>query len=247
MNHRMTIDLNADLAEELGDDAAILACVTSASLCCGAHAGGPEALRMAMDACAAAGVAAGAHPGYPDRARFGRVVLPMTAPEITAMVAGQVALAEAAAGAAGARLCFVKPHGALYNLAAVDDGVAAAVTAGVPQGLVLLGLAGSRLLAAGRAAGLRVAAEAFADRGYAADGTLLPRDRPGAVLHDAEEVAARAVAMVRDGAVTAADGSRLRLTFDSLCLHGDTPGAVGIARATRAALARAGIALKPFA
>jgi UPF0271 protein len=244
------IDLNADLAEEAGDDAALLPFLSSANLSCGAHAGGPAVLAAALAACRAAGVTAGAHPGYPDRANFGRVVVPMTAAEVTSMVAGQVALACEAAAAAGTGIAYVKPHGALYNLAATDAGVAAAIAAGVAQvdrGLVLLGLAGSVMLAEGARAGLATAAEAFADRAYAPDGTLVPRGQPGAVLHDAATVAARALAMVQDGAVTAIDGSRIALQADSLCLHGDTPGALAMARATRAALDAAGIAVRPFA
>jgi UPF0271 protein len=244
------IDLNADLAEEAGDDAALLPHLTSANLCCGAHAGGPATLRAALAACKAAGVTAGAHPGYADRANFGRIVVPMTADAITATVAGQVAAACEAAGDTGTRIVYVKPHGALYNLAATDAAVAAAIAAGVAQvdrGLVLLGLAGSQMIAAAARAGLAAAAEAFADRAYAPDGTLVPRGQPGAVLHDPATVAARALAMVQDGAVTATDGTRIPLQADSLCLHGDTPGALALARATRAALDAAGIAVRPFA
>ncbi len=244
------VDLNADLAEEAGDDAAMLPFLSSASLSCGAHAGGPGVLRAALLACRAAGVTAGAHPGYADRAGFGRVVVAMAADDIAAMVAGQVREALAAGAETGVRIAYVKPHGALYNLAAVDAAVAGAVARGVAEadaGLVLLGLAGSRMIGAARAAGLRAAGEGFADRAYAADGTLVPRGVAGAVLHDADQVAARAVAMVRDGAVTAVCGTRVAVAFDSLCLHGDTPGAVALARATRAALEAAGVAVRPFA
>jgi UPF0271 protein len=247
---RTHIDLNADLAEEAGDDAALLPFLSSANLCCGAHAGGPAVLRAALAACKAAGVTAGAHPGYPDRANFGRIVVPMTPAAITAMVATQVAAACVAAAETGTRVAYVKPHGALYNLGATDAAVAAAIAAGVAQvdrGLVLLGLAGSAMLTEGTRAGLATAAEAFADRAYAPDGTLVPRGQPGAVLHDPDTVAARALAMVQDGAVTAIDGTRIPLRADSLCLHGDTPGALALARATRAALDAAGIAVRPFA
>lgn len=246
----LAIDLNADLAEEAGDDAAILPHLSSANLCCGAHAGGPAALATALAACKAAGVTAGAHPGYPDRANFGRVVVPMTEGAIVAMVAGQVEAACLAAAGAGTRIVYVKPHGALYNLAATSAEVAGAIARGIAQvdrGLVLLGLAGSEMIAAGRQAGLATAAEAFADRAYAPDGTLVPRGQPGAVLHDPAAVAVRALAMVEERAVTASDGTRIPLRADSLCLHGDTPGALALARATRTALDAAGILVRPFA
>ncbi len=250
MDAPRTIDLNADLAEGMGDDATMLAVVTSANLCCGAHAGAPAILRAALVAAKAQGVVAGAHPGYADRVNFGRLMVAMTPVDITRMVADQVSATLAMAADVGARVAYVKPHGALYNLAADDPLVAAAIAQGVAavdRGLVLLGLAGSAMLPAGQAAGLQVSAEAFADRAYRADGRLVARMQPQAVLHDAGLVAARAVAMVQDGAVTAIDGTRIPLRFDSLCLHGDTPGAVAIAQAVRAGLVAHGIALRPFA
>ena len=245
-----TIDLNADLAEATGDDAAMLAVVTSANLCCGAHAGGPDILRAALVAAKARGVVAGAHPGYADRANFGRLVVAMPLDAITRMVADQVAGTLALAAEVGVRVAYVKPHGALYNLAAKEPDVAGAIAAGVAgvdRELLLLGLAGSCMLTAGRAAGLRVAAEAFADRAYQADGHLVARTQAGAVLHDADLVARRAVGMVLEQAVTAIDGSRVALRFDSLCLHGDTPGAVSLARAVRAGLLANGVGLRAFA
>jgi 5-oxoprolinase (ATP-hydrolysing) subunit A len=244
-----TIDLNADLAEDMGDDAAMLSVVTSANLCCGAHAGGPETLRTAMLAAKARGVVIGAHPGYADRANFGRLVVPMTMAAITEMVAWQVGETLEIAAQLGVQVVYVKPHGALYNLAAEEPEVAAAIATGVAavdRDLVLLGLAGSVMLAAGKAAGLPVAAEAFADRAYLPNGRLMPRGQPGAVLHDAEAVAQRAVEMVLEGAVSAADGSRVPLAFDSLCLHGDTPGAVAMAKAVRAGLQAQGVVLQGF-
>lgn len=242
------IDLNADLGEGMGDDAAMLGCVSSASICCGAHAGGPEVLRATLQAAAAAGVTAGAHPGYPDRANFGRVVVPMSVAEVEALVAGQVALACAAAAEQGTAIAYVKAHGALYNLAAVDADVAAAVARGVravDPGLVLLGLAGSQQVR--HTAGLRVAAEAFADRAYLPDGTLAPRTMAGAVLHDPAVVVERAVRMAVDGTVVATNGRVLTPEFDSLCLHGDTPGAVTMAFLVKMALTGAGVAIRPFA
>ncbi|MGL5009044.1 MAG: LamB/YcsF family protein, partial [Paracoccaceae bacterium] len=231
-------------------DAAMLEIVTSANLCCGAHAGGPQILRETMRAAVANGVTIGAHPGYPDPANFGRFVIAMTPAEVTAMVTAQLHLAREAAGETGATITYVKPHGALYNLAATDRAIADAIAmaiAAVDPALIFLGLAGSAMLTAGHAAGLTTKAEAFADRAYDAKGQLLPRSQPGAVLHDADRVAARAVAMVRDGAVTSHDGQRIALQFDSLCLHGDTPGAVTLARAVRAALQAEGITIRPFA
>jgi 5-oxoprolinase (ATP-hydrolysing) subunit A len=244
------IDLNADLAEEVGDDVAMLGVVTSANLCCGAHAGGRDTLRAAIAVAQARGVVIGAHPGYEDRANFGRIVVPMALHEITQMVARQVANTLEIADEAGAKVAYVKPHGALYNLASEKPEVAMAIAAGVAatdRDLVLLGLAGSVMLTAGSAAGLRVAAEAFADRAYLPNGRLVPRAEPGAVLHDAGTVATRAVAMVLEAAVLAVDGSRVPLAFDSLCLHGDTPGSVAMARAIKAGLQAKGVMLRGFA
>lgn len=244
------IDLNADLGEEAGDDAAMLDCVTSANVSCGAHAGSPATLRATLRAAAARGVVCGAHPGYPDRANFGRLVVPMTAAETGAMVAAQLHDALAAAAETGTVIAYVKPHGALYNLAADDpdtaDAIARAIRA-VDRSLALLGLAGSAMLPAADRAGLRPVAEAFADRGYRSDGRLMPRGTPGAVLHDPADVAARALRMVQEGTVETQDGTALPLRPDSLCLHGDTPGAVAMARAVRAALTAAGLTLAPFA
>jgi UPF0271 protein len=248
--HPLHIDLNADLGEDAGDDEAMLDCVTSANICCGAHAGGPETLRATLRAAAARAVRCGAHPGYPDRANFGRLVLPMTPAETEAMVAAQVHMALQAAADTGTAIAYVKPHGALYNLAADDPGTADAIAravGSVDRSLALLGLAGSAMLSAAERAGLRPVAEAFADRGYRPDGRLVPRSEPGAVLGDPALVAERALRMVGDGAVAAQDGSRVALRPDSLCLHGDTPGAVAMARAVRTALAGAGFVLAPFA
>jgi 5-oxoprolinase (ATP-hydrolysing) subunit A len=247
---QQTIDLNADLAEEAGDDMAMLGLVTSANLCCGVHAGGPQVLRAALLAAKARGVVAGAHPGYADRVNFGRVIVPMPLADVTRLVAGQVGETLAIAAEVGASIAYVKPHGALYNLAAEEPEVAAAIAAGVAEvdrNLVLLGLAGSVMEAASAAKGLRFAAEAFVDRAYHSNGRLVPRGVPGAVLHDADMIAERALGMVVDGIVMAADGKHIPLRFDSLCLHGDTAGAVSIAAAVRARLQVHGITLLSFA
>ena len=243
-----SIDLNADLGEGVGDDAALMTLVTSANIACGGHAGGGPVMRTALSQARDHGVTAGAHPGYADRANFGRVVVPMTAGAITAMVAEQVAAACDMAAEVGHRIAYVKPHGALSNLAATDAVVSAAICDGVrPTGLVLLCLSGSVTERVARAAGIPVAAEIFADRAYRPDGTLVPRGTPGAVIHDAQAVVARVLDMLRTGTVTAIDGTALPLAMDSLCLHGDTPGAVTLARLLRAAIIATGVRIAPFA
>ncbi|MFN0116640.1 MAG: LamB/YcsF family protein [Paracoccaceae bacterium] len=244
------IDLNADLGEETGDDPSMLALVSSANVACGGHAGGPEAMYAAFSAACANGVAAGAHPGYPDRANFGRVVVPMSEAGIERMVAAQVGAAAGVAALAGHRLSYVKAHGALYNLAATDVGVARAIARAVravdPR-LSLLCLSGSPAVRVSADAGLTVFSEVFADRAYRADGTLVPRGEPGAVIHDPAAVTDRVLAMLDSGAVVAADETTVRLAMDSLCVHGDTPGAVGLARGLRAALEAAGWRIARFA
>lgn len=252
---RRTIDLNADLGEgfgawRAGDDDAVLALVSSANVACGFHAGDAVVMRRTVEAAVARGVAVGAHPGYPDLQGFGRRDLAASPDEVTAYVVYQVGALAAFCAAAGTRLRYVKPHGALYNRAARDEPTARAIAAGVRMAdpsLVLLGLSGSWLVRAAEQAGLRAAAEAFVDRGYLADGTLVPRGQPGATLHDADAVAARAVAMVRDGVVAAADGTPVPVRPDSLCVHGDNPDAPAILAAVRAALEREGIGIAPFA
>jgi UPF0271 protein len=244
-----SIDLNADLGEGAGDDAAMLALVSSASIACGGHAGNPESMFAALVAARARGVVAGAHPGYPDRAGFGRVVVPMPPDAISRLVAAQVGALCGVAALAGARVAYVKPHGALYNLAASDVAVSGAIcdaVRAVDGSLALLCLSGSVTERVARDRGMRVAAEIFADRAYRADGTLLPRGEPGAVIDHPEAVVARVLAMLGSGAVTAACGTRLPLAMDSLCLHGDTPGAVALARALRRAIEAAGWRIAPF-
>jgi UPF0271 protein len=249
------IDLNADLGESygawtMGDDEALLACVTSANVACGFHAGDPRVIDRTVALAIEAGVAVGAHPSYLDLRGFGRRAMAADPDEVEADVVYQVGAVHAFARSRGGRLVHVKPHGALYNQAAADAALARAVARGaarVAKDLVLVGLAGSAAMRdAAAAAGLRFAAEAFADRAYAPDGTLLPRGRDGAVIADAGAAAARAVAIARDGQVLAVDGSRIELRADTLCLHGDTPGAAGRARAVREALESAGVAVRPL-
>ncbi len=246
------IDLNADCGESfgrwtLGDDAGVLRHVTSANIACGAHAGDPDVMRATVKLCRANGVAIGAHPGYPDLQGFGRRVLPMTPAEVFNAVLAQIGALAAIAKAEGAALAHVKAHGALYNHAAQNPPIARAIAdavAAFDRGLIFVGLADSGLIAAGAAAGLRVAAEAFADRAYEADGTLRDRKLPGAVLEDDAAALAQALGIAHDGAVITHDGQRLTLKADTICLHGDTPGAAARARALRAGLEAAGITVR---
>lgn len=249
------IDLNADLGESYGrwrlpHDAELLDLITSASIACGYHAGDPATMLATTAEAAQRKVSVGAHPGYPDLPGFGRRDLAATPEEVRGYVIYQVGALAACCIAAGTRLRYVKPHGALYNRAARDAATADAIAdaiASVDPTLVLLGLAGSELIAAGARAGLRTAAEAFIDRAYEADGTLTPRGQPGAVLHDPEECADRAARMVLDGLVQCRDGTILELAPDSLCAHGDGPTAVAVLKTTRARLLGSGVTIAPFA
>lgn len=249
-----TIDLNADLGEAFGrwrlDDVAVLDVVTSASIACGFHAGDPRVMREMVAAARERGVTIGAHPSYPDLVGFGRRELAASPAEIEADVIYQVGALAGVCAAGGARLRYVKPHGALYNRAARDAAAADAIVRavrGVDASLTLLALAGSEMVRAAERAGVRVAREAFVDRAYRADGTLVPRTDPGAVLSDIGEVAERALRMVRDAEVEAVDGSVLHVEPDSLCAHGDGPEALAIVSAVRARLDAAGIEIAPFA
>jgi 5-oxoprolinase (ATP-hydrolysing) subunit A len=252
----ITIDLNCDMGESfgpwpMGADAAILPYVTSANVACGFHAGDPAGMARTVALAARQGVAIGAHPGYPDLVGFGRRDLQMSADELEAAVLYQIGALAAIAAVQGQRLIHVKPHGALYNRAAADPAVAAPVVRAISRlaptlPLVFVGLAGSGMVDAARAAGLPVAAEAFADRAYEADGRLRARSQPGALLTDPAAAAAQAVRMVQDGRVIAYDGTPAPVQADTLCIHGDTPGAPAIAQAVRAALEAAGIAVRPL-
>lgn len=249
------IDLNADLGEgfgpwRMGDDAAMLDVVTSASLACGGHAGDPETMFTALRAAASRGVAIGAHPGYPDREGFGRRVIPMTPDEIGRMVAAQIGALQGVAALAGATVRYVKAHGALANLAADRAEVAAAIAgavAAMPGRLTLLAISGTELEVEGRKAGLPVVAEVFADRAYKADGRLVPRGQPGAVLHDADAAAARLLRFAETGRMPVLGGGEVALDAGSVCVHGDTPDAVRMAQVIRARLTAAGITLRAFA
>lgn len=250
----MNIDLNSDLGESygawrMGDDAAMLDVVSSANVACGFHAGDPAGILSTLKAAQARGVTVGAHVGYPDLAGFGRRAMDMGSADLRAAVVYQIGALQGLARAAGTRVRYVKPHGALYNTIAHDRRQAHDVIAAlqmVDDALALVVLAGSPLVDWAHAAGLRTVTEAFADRGYCADGTLVPRSEPGAVLHDPDEVARRMVSMVRRGQVQARDGSLVTLRADSICVHGDSPGAVQMARAVRQALETEGIAIRSF-
>ncbi len=248
------VDLNADLGESfgawrLGDDAAMLSVVTSANVACGFHAGDPLTIRQACASAVANGVRIGAQVSYRDLAGFGRREMAVPSGELTAEVLYQIAALDGVARAEGGRVSYVKPHGALYNRAVWDPEQAAAVAAAIASydaALPLLTLPGSAAATAAVDAGLEVVAEAFADRAYRDDGTLLPRGQPGAVLTDPGLVAARVAEMVQTGAVASVTGNRVPLQPRSICVHGDTPGAVALARAVRAAIERAGLTVAAF-
>jgi UPF0271 protein len=249
------VDLNSDLGEgfgiwTLGDDDALLDVVTSANLACGFHAGDPDIMRRVCEAAASRGVAIGAQVGYRDLAGFGRRSIDVDPASLTNDVIYQIGALDGFARVAGARVSYVKPHGALYNRAVHDEDQAAAVVAALAAydpTLPLLGLPGSALLRRAEQAGLPTVSEAFADRGYTAAATLVPRTQPGALLDDPEAVAQRMVQMVGTGRMLSIDGVEIAVSARSICVHGDTPGAVAMAVAVRRALSDAGIEIRAFA
>lgn len=251
----LTIDLNSDLGESfgpwtMGHDEALMPSITSANIACGFHAGDPSVMRQTIRLAKQHGVAVGAHPGFPDLAGFGRREMQLSTGELEDLVLYQLAAMAGVAATEGVRLQHVKAHGALYNMAARDSSLARAIAGAVAafdRTLILLGLPNSPLLREGEAAGLRVAAEVFADRTYEADGSLTSRRVPGSVIQDPVSVVARAVDMVRTGQVMATDGAVVPLRADTICLHGDTPGAANLARHLRAALEAAGITVAALA
>ncbi|GLQ91089.1 LamB/YcsF family protein [Dyella acidisoli] len=246
-----TIDINSDLGESfgawrMGNDAALLAIVSSANIACGFHGGDPDIMRGTVALAVEHDVAIGAHVSLPDLQGFGRREMAVTPNETYALTLYQVGALHGFAQAAGARLHHVKPHGALYNMAARDAKLAAAIARAVHDfdpSLYLFGLANSALIDAGRAAGIPVVAEAFADRRYRSDGTLQSRREPDAVIQESDEAIAQAMAMVREGQVRAVDGSIVGLQADTLCVHGDGAHAVDFARQLRAALQAADIGI----
>ena len=249
------IDLNSDLGESLGawsmgDDAAMLDIVSSANVACGFHAGDPAGILATLKAAHARGVSVGAHVAYPDLLGFGRRNMDVASADLVADVIYQIGALQGLAQAAGTRITYVKPHGALYNTIAHDSAQALDVITAirdVDANLALVALAGSPLVRWAQDAGLRVVAEAFADRAYTPQGTLVSRREPGAVLHDSALVASRMLRLVRDGVVEAVDGSLASVQAQSICVHGDSPGAVEMARAVRMALESDGVVVRSFA
>jgi len=249
-----SIDLNSDLGESfgawgMGDDAAMLSIVSSANIACGFHAGDPTGLYRTVKAAAANGVAIGAHVSYPDRVGFGRRDLDITSEDLTADVIYQIGALKGIAAAAGTSVHYVKPHGALYNRIATDakqgQAVIDAIKA-IDPSLVLMGLANAPILDLAAKAGLKVVAEAFADRAYTPQGHLVSRREAGAVLQDAEKIANRMVQLARYGTLEAIDGSTIRINAQSICVHGDSPGAVAIAQEIRLRFETHGIAIRSF-
>lgn len=242
-----TIDFNCDLGEDCGDDAAIVPYISSASIACGFHAGSPDTMRRTVALCLAHGVAIGAHPSHADREHFGRVAHALSAEAAYALTLYQVAALDGFVNAAGGRLHHVKPHGALYNQAARDAVLADAIAHAVRDhdaGLVLYGLSGSALTAAGERVGLRVAHEAFAERRYEADGALTPRSQADASIDDLSTAAAQVARMLDTGIVVARTGEPVPLRADSICLHGDRPDAAAFAQGLRSEIEAAGFAVR---
>jgi UPF0271 protein len=250
----MRIDLNADLGEGygpwlMGADALMLDCVTSANIACGGHAGDPETMFRTLRLAAERGVKVGAHPGYADREGFGRRVIPMQPVEIGRMVAAQVGALMALARLAGTAVRYVKPHGALGNLAAADATVASAIVTAVQAidpTLAVLAISGTQLEQAARAQGMTVCAEIFADRAYLPNGQLVPRGQPGAVLHDAAEAADRLIGYLKSGRMPVFGAEPIALRADSICVHGDNAESVAMAREVRTRLEAEGVTFAPF-
>lgn len=245
----LRIDLNGDVGEGAAGDAELIPLLTSVNIACGGHAGGASSMTEAVERALAAGANIGAHPSYPDRDHFGRVEMVASPAEVRAWMQDQVGQLCAVVAAKGARLRHVKPHGALYNAAAKNIELAAAIATAVAEmdpSLVLVALAGSELERAGVSAGLRVAREGFLDRAYLRDGTLAPRDQPGAVIDDAAKALAQAIQLIRGEEIAALNGGVVRVHIDTLCVHSDSPGAVELARSARQVFAREGITIAPF-
>ena len=248
------MDLNADLGESfgawtLGDDARLVEHLTSANLACGFHAGDFRVMEATVALCREAGVAVGAQPGYPDLLGFGRRPMPFDPSEVESLVRYQIGALDAFCRAAGVEMQHIKPHGALYNQAAADRALARAIATAVARfsrDLALFGLATSEpMRSAATDAGLRFVPEAFADRRYLPDGSLQPRSEQGSVIHDPDAAAAQALMIATEGKVVATDGSHVSISAESICCHGDTPGAVGIAAAVRGALEAADVSIEP--
>ena len=244
----LAVDINADLGEGAGHDEQLLQLVTSANIACGLHAGNAQTMRATLLIAKDRGVAVGAHPSFDDRENFGRREMRLSWDELVALVAHQVADFAAVAKSLGLRPQHVKPHGALYNMAAREEEVADAIVQAVRRvdpTLVIFAPPTSALSRVAEAAELEVAREVFADRNYMRDGSLVPRDHPQALLHDPEEAANRVFGMLRDGRVQAIDGSEVSVQADTICVHGDTPHAVEFALALRTCLSQTGVIIAP--
>lgn len=247
----MKVNLNSDLGESfgawnMGDDAAMLAVVTTANVACGFHAGDWNVMQTTIAEAVKNGVSVGAHPSYPDLQGFGRRPMTMSAKEVEALMAYQIGALMGVAATRGAKVTHVKPHGAINNKAAVDADLAAAIARGikgVSKDLIFLAPAGSAMIEAGRKANLPVAQEVFADRNYDDDGNLVPRGRPDAMVHDSDEALNNVLRMVQEKAIVSVSGKRIPCAVDSICVHGDSPGAVAMARHIRAGLEKAGVAI----
>jgi len=248
------IDLNSDLGEGfgpwgMGDDAAMLSIVTSANIACGGHASDPETMFRTLELARDNGVNVGAHPGYNDREGFGRRVIPMTPDQIGSMCAAQIGALQGIAAQVGTTVNYVKPHGALGNLAASDRSVADAIIKAVQNidpNLAILAISGTQTEQAARAQNAPVYSEIFADRGYLSNGQLVPRSQDGAMIHDAAEAADRLICFLKDGLMPVIDGEPIKLAADSICVHGDSPGAVAMAREIHERLTAHGIQIASF-
>lgn len=249
------VDLNADLGESFGNyscgmDNDVLPLISSANVACGFHASDPLVMSRTVEAAARLGVAVGAHPGYPDLVGFGRRNMAVSPDELRAMVIYQLGALEAFCRKSGVKLQHVKPHGAMYNMAAKDEKLAAAIAEAVyafDPSLILLGLSGSKMIEAGEKLGLPCAREVFADRAYMEDGSLVPRSQPGAVIADEDQAVARVLQMVKEGTVVSVTGKVIPVKADSICLHGDNPKAVAFAAKIREALRQEGVTVCPIA
>jgi len=249
------VDLNSDLGESFGAysiglDTEVIANISSANIACGYHAGDPLVMDKTVAAAKAAGVAVGAHPGYPDLMGFGRRNMVCSPGEVKAYVQYQIGALAAFAAAHGVKIQHCKTHGALYNMAAKDIDLAMAIAeavASVDKDIILLGLANSKMIDAAKAVGIKAASEVFADRAYQADGSLVPRSKPGAVIHDKDEAIARTIRMVTEGKVTAVTGEDIAIEAHSICVHGDNPSAVEFVKNIRAELIAKGVQIVPIA
>lgn len=247
MSRSTVIDLNADLGEGAASDAALLGLITSVNIACGVHAGDAGITQRTVEEAHRQGVQIGAHPSFPDREGFGRRPMSLPPDQVETIVADQTTTLAEAARRAGDVLRHVKAHGALYNMAVTDADLARAIGRAVRRvdpSLIVIALAGTRMVEVLRSMGLRVAEEAFIDRGYTPQGTLMSRNAPGALIVDGAIAAQRAVRLVRDGVVHAADGTAIRIRADTLCLHSDSPGAAELARSVRTELERAGVTIR---